>query len=83
MTRDEALQVLGQPTDITFEDLDSVFRAFGFISATPDFETEIYYHPTVRCGRFTARDDGVHVLSDEQREMVSYMINQVVQAERA
>jgi hypothetical protein len=83
VTADEALKRLTDPADITFEELDSLFRAFGFLSHSPTFETEVYYHPRFRCGMFTARDDGLHLLSPQQRTMVVSMVQYVRFCENA
>ena len=78
MTRSEALGLLNGAKPCSFMDLDSVFRAFGFVSSTPSFETEVYYHLVYSCGAFTARDDGHHTLTDHQRRIVAAMIDCVV-----
>jgi len=73
VTRAEALACLSG--ELGYETLDAVFRAFGFVSASPDFETEVYSHPRFkRCGAFTARDDGIHVLTPLQKDLVRAML---------
>lgn len=75
MTCEEALAVLDSPSDINYEMLDAIFDACGFHSLSPTWDTQVYYHPKYRdCGRFTARDDGLHVLTPGQREYVKWMI---------
>lgn len=75
MNREEALQLLRSDADISYLELDGIFTAFGFSSASPDFRTEVYYHPRYQCAKFTAVDDGLHVLTDEQRQIVTWMVN--------
>jgi hypothetical protein len=84
--RGEALRRLEDPrAEIDYEELDAIFRAFGFRSDSPNFETEVYYHPQWRheCGPYVARDDGLHVLSPEQRERVRAKIGCVLYCEQA
>lgn len=79
MTRSEALAYLNSPADLTWEGVDGIFRAFGFVSASPDFETELYFHPAwKRCGAFPARDDGLHLVTLLQRERIRGILNCVV-----
>ncbi|MEA3244792.1 MAG: hypothetical protein U9Q74_01420 [Gemmatimonadota bacterium] len=82
LTRPQALAKLGSPADLSFDDVDDVFRAFGFDSASPTFEIQVYYHPKHRCGAFTARDDGLHLVTPMQREVVRGMIECVLLHER-
>lgn len=74
MKREAALALLHGGGPVSFLLLDDLFRAFGFDSASPDFETEVYYHPKYRCGKFTARDDGLHLLTDTQKSVVLAMV---------
>lgn len=79
MTREEALALLQRrQEDISYDTLDEVFIVFGFTSDSPSFDTEVYYHPAFPCGRFTARDDGLHVLTDLQRGVVLGMLECVM-----
>jgi hypothetical protein len=71
VNRAEALALLRSGDELTFDALEDVFLAFGFTSESPDFETELYFHPKWRkCGAFTARDDGVHLVTPLQRRLV-------------
>ena len=82
MTRQEGLLLLRGGSEVSYDALDGVFAAFGFRSASPSFETEVYYHPQFKCGKYTARDDGFHVLTEEQKGVVLQMLNCVVQHEQ-
>lgn len=84
MTREEAWDLVRSPTrEIDYNLLDGIFRAFGFVSETKDFATELYYHRRFpACGAFPARDDGIHVLTAEQRALVQGMLECVVFSER-
>jgi hypothetical protein len=82
MTRQEARECIRRPGGIDLDTVDEVFAAFGFVSSSPTFETEVYYHPRYRrCGAFTARDDGIHILTDQQRFLVARMISCVLMHE--
>jgi hypothetical protein len=81
MTRDDALKLLDSEVDISYMVLDDIFRAFGFSSTSPDFETEAYRHDRYPCGIFTARDTGYRVLSPTQRIVVQQMVTCVLDAE--
>jgi hypothetical protein len=71
VTRADALALLSGDGEVGYGDVDAIFIAFGFVSASPDFETEVYSHPKFkRCGAFTARDDGIHVLTPLQKGLV-------------
>lgn len=72
------MALLNGAADITFEQVDLVFHAFGFRSEAIDWQTDAYSHPRHQCGIFIARDDGLHVLSPTQRGIVRGMI-QVLQ----
>lgn len=76
MTRSEALALLtDEEGELDFDEVDEMMRAYGFFSATPTHDIEVYYHPTWRhCGRFTARDDGLHLVSPMQRGIIRAMI---------
>jgi hypothetical protein len=76
VTRDEALARLASPDQLGYEVLDLIFLAFGIVSDSPTWETEVYYHPRWhhQCGAFTARDDGIHVLTPLQRKRVRAML---------
>ena len=68
MTRAEALAALQGPDQIGYDTLDAVFLAFGFVSQSPDFCTEVYSHEDwPACGQYTARDDGLHVVTPQQQ----------------
>jgi len=83
MTRDEAVSRLLGPEECGYVVLDEIFRAFGFTSDTPDFATEVYYHPRWKtCGGFTARDDGHGVLTAGQRDLVARMLQCVAISEQ-
>jgi hypothetical protein len=82
MTRAEAIERLQRAPEVSFDDLDEIFACFGFVSASPSFELEIYYHPQFRrCGAFPARDDGLHVLTPLQRTLALQIIHCVVSSE--
>lgn len=71
MTRAESLTRLNSLGDMSFEDLDAAMRAFGFESHSPDFETEVYYHPVYKqCGLLTAREYTGTLVTPRQREIV-------------
>jgi hypothetical protein len=75
VTREEAWALLEGYADVSYDLVDEVFRAFGFRSRTPSWDTEVYFHPLYPdCGMFTARDDGFHVLTPEQRGRVKWMV---------
>jgi len=83
MTRDEAVARLVGREECSYDVLDDIFRAFGFASDTPDFVTEVYYHPRwTSCGGFTARDNGHGLLTDRQRELVARMLQCVAISEQ-
>lgn len=83
MTREEAMERLNSPDPLGYDELDSIFEAFGFESSTPSWETEVYSHPQwPHCGAFTARDDGVHVLTPLQRGLARSMIECVLFCEQ-
>lgn len=83
MTREEARALLTSDAEITYLDADSIFTAFGFLTESPNYQTEVYYHPRWKrqCGAFTARDDG-HTLSALQRRLIERMIDCVEFCER-
>lgn len=59
--------------------MSDIFRAFGFETASPTWDTEVYFHPKWKqCGAFTARDDGHHVLTHLQRRLVRDMLECIV-----
>lgn len=75
MTREEAWALLHEPRDLSYSDVDLIFHAFGFTSDTPNHETDIYYHERFKtCGGFTSRDDGLHVVSPMERDLITRMI---------
>jgi hypothetical protein len=76
MTREEARRRLYDTDEVSFDLLDEIFRAFGFLSDSTDNRTEVYYHPDWRhCGLFVARDDGEHTLALHQRLRIQGMID--------
>lgn len=83
MTRGEAWQRLTGAAELDYDALDQIFGAFGFLSDSPTFETQVYYHPSFRCGAFTARDDGLHTVTPGQRSFVRGMLRCVEFHERA
>ena len=83
MNRAEAGRAIAAPEPLGYDKLDEVFAAFGFVSDSPTWDTEVYYHPRWKqCGGFTARDDGHHVLSPLQRDRVMDMLRCVEFCER-
>ena len=83
MNRAEAWRRVDGSEDLDFETLDEIFRAFGFLVESPNFETEVYYHPAFRCGAYTARDDGLHLVTPGQRSLVRRMLRCVEAFEKA
>ena len=76
LTEGEALALLAGATPITYDQLDEVFSAFGFL---PEFEapaTTWYRHADYeRCGEFRAEPRyEFSVLSDAQRAIVRRML---------
>lgn len=82
MTREEAVKLLRGYTPVSYSQLDEIFRAFGFTSESPSFETEVYYHKSFQCGIFTARDDGLHHLTEQQKGVVLGMLQCVALNEK-
>lgn len=75
MTKAESLRVLKGLGDLDFEGLDGALRAFGFLAHSPDFETEVYYHPVYKsCGLLTAREYTGHIVTPRQREIALAMV---------
>jgi len=83
VSRAEARARLDSSAELDYYALDEIFGAFGFVSDSPSFETQVYYHPSFRCGAFTARDDGLHVVTHGQRSLVREMLRCVEINERA
>jgi hypothetical protein len=79
LTESQALAKLGDPAPITFDDLDDIFRAYGFVGE-PGFPDLIWYsHPDYSCGRFRAEPEyGFSVLSDTQRFIVKRMVQRLL-----
>ena len=78
MSREEAIKLLRGYSPVSYELLDEIFKAFGFLSDSPSFDTEVYYHKSFKCGLFTARDDGLHHLTEQQKGVVLGMIQCVI-----
>jgi hypothetical protein len=75
VTREAAVESLNGAGEIDYDAVDDIFVAFGFASETPAWHTEVYFHPRwLQCGAFSARDDGHHVLTALQRELVRAML---------
>lgn len=76
MTRAEALAAVQGDGEVNFELIDMVFHAFGLEATSVWHDTEVYVHPRFpKCGRFVARDDGLHVLTETQRRVVLSMLH--------
>ena len=76
MTRTEAYSHLDGRAEVDYVLVGDIFSAFGFHSATPSFEIEVYYHPRFRrCGKFTARDEGHRTLSPCERDLIRRMVS--------
>jgi hypothetical protein len=83
MNRDEAVRTLQTEDVLDYLTLDGIFQAFGFVSTSPSWDTDVYYHPRYpTCGGFTARDDGLHGLTPRQRALVAAMISCVQWSEK-
>jgi len=79
MNRTEALSRLASTDDLSYDDVDDIFAAFGFTSDSPSFSTEVYYHARYkRCGAFTARDDGLNLVLLTQRSIIRRMLECVL-----
>lgn len=78
MTREEAIKLVRGYAPVSYEQLDEVFDCFGFHSDSPSFDTEVYYHKSYKCGLFTARDDGLHHLTEQQKGVVLGMLQCVM-----
>jgi len=82
MTRHEALALIKSDHEITFAGLSDIFAAFGFVSYTTDNRTEVYHNEAwPNCWPFTARDEGLGVLTAEQRALVQGMLECVMFSE--
>ena len=78
LTEEEALAKLVGPQPISFQDLDDIFTAFGFIASMPG-GVVWYRHSTYEAGEFRAEPTyRFSVLSDAQREIVWLMIERVM-----
>ena len=79
LTEEQALAKLRDAAPISFEDLDDIFRAFGFEWEFEVPSTTWYHHPTYRCGRFPANPQhDFSVLSEAQRHIVLRMIGKLL-----
>lgn len=76
MTQADALRCLNGLGDMDFAMLDDAMRSFGFVTRSPDFETEVYYHPVyTQCGLLTAREYTGSLVTPRQREIALRLIN--------
>lgn len=84
MSREEAVERLASDDEVTYDDLDDIFRAFGFSSEIELPDATVYYHEEfIDCGIFRAQDRfGWGILSPRQRGVVRWMIECVVASER-
>ncbi len=79
LTEQQALAKLRDSAPINFDDLDDIFRAFGFKDDLEFPGTIWYSHPQYQCGRFPANPQyAFSVLSDQQRVIVVRMVQQLL-----
>ena len=77
LTEDGALGKLVAPEPISFQDLDDILTAFGFIASMPG-GVVWYRHSTYDAGEFRAEPRyRFSVLSDAERQIVWRMIERV------
>ena len=79
LTEEQALAKLRDPSPISFEDLDDIFRAFGFDWQFDAPNTTWYSHPKYKCGHFPANPQhDFSVISEEQRGIVLQMLRVLI-----
>jgi hypothetical protein len=77
LSEEAALRKLVSPEPISFEELDDIFTAFGFIASMPG-GVMWYRHSTYDAGEFRAEPTyRFSTLSDAQRTIVWRMIERV------
>jgi hypothetical protein len=79
LTEPQALAKCRASAPISFDDLDDIFKAFGFRGELAFPDTIWYSHPKYPCGRFPANPQHeFSVLSDTQRVIVLRMVQELL-----